>query len=179
MLITNTSQHFGVVSKLFHWSIALLIIGLICLGWYMVELTYYDRWYNDSLNVHKSLGMIVLGLAGAKLIWNWYTPSPPLASTVPAWEQAMARASHAALLAVMFVLPVTGYVISTSEGAAVGVFNWFEIPAVFVAEELLRDFAIDVHFYTSYATAALVVVHTGAALKHQFIERDGTLRRMC
>ena len=63
MLIRNSGQQFGLVAKLIHWTIALLILGLIWLGWYMVGLTYYDTWYNDSLTYHKALGMIVLALA--------------------------------------------------------------------------------------------------------------------
>lgn len=178
VLVRNTADRFGVVAKLFHWSIALLITGLIWLGWYMVDLNYYHRWYNDSLTAHKSLGVIVLAFAAAKLLWSWYSPTPALVPTLRAWERILARAMHALLVAAMFILPITGYVISTSEGDAVAIFDWFAIPAVVVVNEDIRDTVIGIHYYTSYATAVLVALHAGAAMKHQFIDGDGTLRRM-
>ena len=80
MLIKNTPSQFGLLSKLLHWLIAILILGLIWLGWYMVDLTYYDKWYNDSLHYHKSLGILALALALVKIGWHQYTPAPgPLA----------------------------------------------------------------------------------------------------
>lgn len=178
MLLRNTAEHFGVIAKVFHWSIALLMIGLIWLGWYMVDLNYYHPWHNDALSGHKSLGMIALTLALAKLFWGLYSPAPSLTQSRRAWEGAVTRASHAILTAAMLVLPVSGYVISTSAGDAVAVFDWFTVPAVFVANERVLDVAIDIHYYIAYATAILVVLHAGAAIKHQIIDGDGTLRRM-
>ena len=74
MLIRNSADRFGLVTKLLHWLIAILIIFLIWLGWYMVDLTYYDKWYNASLAWHKALGMLVLGLGIAKIGWQLYSP---------------------------------------------------------------------------------------------------------
>jgi cytochrome b561 len=73
---------------------------------------------------------------------------------------------------------VTGYAISTSAGSAVAFFDLFDIPAVLPKSEGLRDLAIELHYYLSYGTAILVAIHTLGALKHQFIDQDGTLRRI-
>ncbi len=178
MLLRNTAGRFGVVGKLFHWTLALFIVVLIWLGWFMVDLNYYHSWYNDSLTAHKSLGMVALVLAVAKIIWSGYSPAPPLVSSLRVWEKTLARAAHEFLTVAMLVLPVTGYVISTSAGDAVAIFGWFDIPALVVADERSRDFAIEVHYYAAYATLLVVILHAGAALKHEFIDRDGVLRRM-
>ena len=178
MLIKNTLSRFGLCSKLLHWLIAILILGLIWLGWYMVDLTYYDKWYNASLHYHKSLGILALALAIAKLGWYVYTPAPgPLADLQP-WEKTGARLMHYLLWGMMLLIPVSGYLISTSAGKPIQLFNWFAIPAIVDVDEELRELAIDVHFYLAYTTLFLAAGHAGAALKHHFINRDDTLKRM-
>jgi cytochrome b561 len=93
-------------------------------------------------------------------------------------ERLAATAVHMLLLAMMVLIPVTGYLISTSAGKAIEVFGWFEIPAVLDVDTGLRDLAIRLHFYCAYGTGVLALGHAAAALKHQFIDRDGILARM-
>ena len=178
MFIKNSPTRFGLVTKLLHWLLATLIIFLIWLGWYMVDLTYFDRWYNESLTWHKSLGMLVLGLAVLKIGWQAYTPLPRNPAPLKPWERAGAAAMHHTLLAVMVLLPATGYLISTSAGRGVAVFGMFEVPPMIQGSERVRDLAIQVHFYLAYGTALLLAGHAAAALKHEFVNRDGTLARM-
>lgn len=178
MPIRNSSERFGLVTKILHWLIAALIICLIWLGWYMVDLTYFDRWYNESLEWHKSLGMIVLGLALLKIGWQVYTPPPRHTGSLEPWERIGARAMRFTLLTVMVLLPVTGYLVSTSAGKGVAIFGLFEIPPFVDKSDALRDLAIKIHFYIAYGTALLLIGHVGAALKHEFVNRDGTLKRM-
>lgn len=177
-MLKNSDTRYGLVAKSLHWLIAGLIIGLIALGWYMVDLTYFDRWYNESLSLHKSLGMLVLALALLKLGWMAYSPSPGLSANLARWERAAAKATHHTLILMMILLPVTGYVISTSAGHEVSFFGLFGIPALLPRNETLRDIAIVLHFYMAYGVALLVAGHVLAALKHQFLDRDGTLMRM-
>ena len=178
MLFTNTRLHFGLFTRLLHWLIAILILGLIWLGWYMVDLTYYDKWYNASLHYHKSLGILALALAMVKLGWHVYTPAPGSLADLQPWEKTGARLMHYLLWGMMLLIPVSGYLISTSAGKPIQLFNWFAIPALVDVDEELRELAIDVHFYLAYATLFLAAGHAGAALKHHFINRDDTLKRM-
>jgi cytochrome b561 len=177
MRLRNSPDRIGLVTRLLHWIIAALIISLTWLGWYMVDLTYFDRWYNASLHWHKSLGMLVLGLALLKIAWQFYTP-PPHAAPLRDWERRAATTMHVVLLIMMVLIPVTGFLISTSAGQAVKVFDWFEVPPLIARNETVRDLAIELHFWLAYGTIVLVCGHAGAALKHQFINRDGTLVKM-
>ena len=177
-MIRNSGQQFGLVAKLIHWTIALLILGLIWLGWYMVGLTYYDTWYNDSLTYHKALGMIVLALAIFKITWLLISSTPALLPTLQQWQHWASRITHWILFLSMFLIPITGYFISTSEGAGISLFGWLEIPALFTISESSRDLAIEIHFYAAYAILAVTLLHAGTALKHQLIDKDGTLKRM-
>ena len=178
MRIRNTEHAYGLTSKLLHWSVAILIVGLIALGWYMVDLTYFDTWYNESLAYHKALGMLVLALGVLFITWRFISPPPHHQSSLKRWERITASAIHYALISMMILIPVTGYFISTSAGKSIEIFGWFEIPAVMDVDKTLRDVAIELHYYLGYGTGVLVCFHAAAALKHQFMDRDGTLARM-
>ncbi len=178
MQIRNSNVRFGFLTKLLHWSIAISIIGLIWLGWYMVDLTYYDKWYNSSLSWHKSLGMIALVLAMLKIGWQFYSPIPDTTKDLKAWERMSAHAMHKLLLVMMILIPLTGYLISTSAGKGVMIFNWFEIPSLISENKSIRDLAIELHFYLAYATGLFAIGHACAAIKHQFIDKDSILTKM-
>ena len=178
MRLRNTADRFGLVTKLLHWSTALLIIGLIALGWYMVDLTYFDRWYNTSLSLHRAFGVVVFVLGVVTLLWRAVSRSPGPQASLEPWERKLTVTMHHLLFLMVFAIPISGYLISTSAGKSVDLFGWFEIPALFPVDNQVRDIAIAIHFYIAYATAVLVCMHAGAALKHQFFDRDGTLARM-
>lgn len=174
----NTRERYGWPSKALHWSIGVLIIGLIGLGLWMVGLNYYHPWYHRSLELHKSLGMIVLALVAMKTFWRWWSPYPQLAATLTGWQRCSAAVVHGLLWAAMLLIPITGYGISTAEGQGVAVFEWFEIPAWLPKNDVLRKVVTALHEWIAYAAGLLVLMHAGAAIKHEFVDRDGTLRRM-
>jgi cytochrome b561 len=177
-VLYNTESSYGLASKLLHWLLAAGIIGLTALGAWMVDLSYLDSRYNLALSLHRSLGMAVLGLAVLFAVWKFVSPSPPLQAELRDWERHGARLTHALLLCAIFALPASGYVISTSAGAGFPFLDLFVIPAVFPQSETLRDLAIVVHAAVAYGFLPVVVVHASAALKHQFVDGHGTLKRM-
>lgn len=177
-MLKNSPNEYGVISKLLHWVTALLIFGLIGLGWWMVGLNYYHPDYHSSLSLHKSLGMIALAIATMKIAWRVVTPPPLLAATLTGLQRRLATGMHHLLWFGILITPLSGYGISTSEGAGVEVFDWFAIPAWLPRSETLRDIVTVLHAWSAYGIGAFAVVHALAALKHQFVDRDGTLRRM-
>ena len=174
----NTGSRYGLAAKLLHWSVAASILGLVWLGWYMVDLTYYDAWYNGSLAWHKALGLVAFVLGAVKIAWTVYSRPPAHAASLKRWERAAANAVHHVFYGMMVLIPLSGYFVSTSEGEGIDMWGWFKVPAVVVAGERLRDFAIEAHYWCAYGTLALTAVHAAAAMKHQLLDRDGTLRRM-
>lgn len=177
-MLRNTETRYGLVARFFHWSVAVLFIGLIGLGWYMVGLTYYDPLYHDTLEWHKALGMIVLALVVLRLAWLAVPPRPRPAPTLTPFERIASRATHDILRLAMVLIPVSGYVISTSAGDPISIFGWASIPALVTVSETWREIAIDVHYYTAYGAAALLVLHIAGALKHRFVDKDDVMGRM-
>lgn len=177
-MLRNTPERYGLVTKTLHWLIALGILGMTWLGWWMVGLSYYDSWYNRGLELHRAIGMVLLGLGFLFGVWKLRSPSPALQSELAPWEKFGARIAHAVLLLAMFAIPLTGYLISTSAGQGFSMFGLFEFPALLATSDATRDLAIAAHYYIAYGLMAVVAAHAGAALKHQFIDKHGTLKRM-
>ena len=112
------------------------------------------------------------------LAWRVYSRPPPLVSSIPSWEKVTARTTHVLLYFMMLVIPLSGYLISTSAGKYVPLFGWFDVPPIIDVDESLRDRAIAVHYYLAYGSCFLLGLHALGALKHEFISRDRTLRKM-
>ncbi|BCO30678.1 cytochrome b [Thiohalobacter sp. COW1] len=177
-MLRNTSTGYGWISILLHWLVALVIIGLFALGLWMTDLTYYDPWYREAPAIHKSVGILLFLAILLRLAWRWCNPRPvPLSNHKP-WERRLAHWTHVLLYALPLLVMVSGYLISTAEGRPVEVFDWFSVPATFSGYEQQEDIAGEIHEILAFILIGLASVHALAALKHHFIDRDRTLRRM-
>ncbi|TYC63209.1 cytochrome b [Rhodobacterales bacterium] len=184
-MLRNTHSGYGRVAIAFHWTMALLILFMLALGLYMTSLPPTDQTTFELYQLHKSFGFVVLGLAACRLLWRLLNPSPSLPSRMPAFEKLAAHLGHVGLYALIFALPITGwFMVSASPwGIPTILFNTWPIPhlpvpaALGSAEEAEGFFKL-LHEYGAYLLIALLVVHVAAALKHHFIQRDETLKRM-
>lgn len=175
-MLKNTQNGYGLISILMHWLMALMVFFLFGLGLYMVELTYYDAWYKGSLDLHKSLGITLLFLWLARVIWRWFSIRPKGVGT--SLEQQIAHWAHLMLYGLMLAIMVSGYLISTADGRAIEVFGLFSIPALPVSMDQQESVLGDIHQWLAYGLMLLVGGHALAAVKHQFIDKDNTLERM-
>lgn len=174
--LRNGQQHFGWLAIALHWSSALLIISLLILGLWMVTLTYYSQWYYPAPNLHKSLGIIFAVLLILRMTWRWISTQPH--SHGEEWEKRLAHFSHIFIYLLLLSIVISGYLIVTAADVGISVFNLFDIPALNLPINRQADIAGWWHRWMSYLLIALITLHIGAAVKHQFINRDGTLSRM-
>lgn len=174
----NDEQRWGIASVAIHWLSALAIFGLFALGLWMVDLTYYDNWYREAPDIHRSVGVLLFIVTLARLLWRWRHPQPRELSTHSRLEKQLAAVTHVLLYALMFSIMISGYLISTADGRAVDVFGVFKVPATLHGIEHQEDIAGNVHLWLAISLITLVVVHAAGALKHHFIDKDATLKRM-
>lgn len=177
-MLRDSKRNFGWVSITLHWVTALAVLGLVPLGLYMTTLTYYDPLYHRLPFIHRSIGVLVLVAVVARLLWRLANPHPQALATHAVWEQRLAAITHAAMYVLLFAVTASGYLMSTADGHAVSVFGWFELPATITTIPGQEDVAGDVHFVLALVLVALVALHVAGALKHHFVDRDATLRRM-
>ena len=162
-------------ARALHWIMALLVIVNLGLGLFHDALP--DDW--KVIPVHKSIGMTVLALALVRLGWRLTHRPPPLPADMPQWERAAATASHVSLYTAMLFLPLTGWIMSSASPRPVSWSFLFDFPKFAVEKGAPLQSAADVgHAVLGYATAALALIHIGAALRHHFVLRDAILRRM-
>jgi len=176
MQLRNKPYDFGLVSMLLHWLMAILIIGLFFLGKYIVDLDYYNPWYIKAPELHLGLGVIVALLLAIRMGWRLSNPLPQI--TGKPWEKYAALWVHRAFYIMIAGIVISGYFTTTAEGTGLSVFSWFDIPASFYGHPNQEDIAGMVHEWLANLMIALVVIHSLAALKHHFINRDSTLCRM-
>ncbi|PHM30129.1 cytochrome b [Xenorhabdus innexi] len=178
MLLQNTSKQFGHVSVLIHWLIALAVYGMFILGLWMVTLSYYDSWYHRAPELHKSIGFLIFIVMIIRVIWRFISPPPKPLSSYSQLTRISAKLAHFTLFIALFGILFSGYFISTADGQSISVFGWFEIPATLVKQGVQADTAGIIHLYLAWLLVILSLLHGLAALKHHFIDRDSTLKRM-
>lgn len=174
----NTEQAYGRLAKTLHWLSALTVLGLFALGYWMVDLTYYSPWYKTAPHWHKSIGLILLFITTFRLTWRFYNPPPKQLSSLSVREKKTSAVAHIAIYALLFMVMSSGYLISTADDRAIEVFNWFSVPAFGELFANQADIAGLAHKYIVYGLMILSVLHSAAALKHHFIDKDATLKRM-
>ncbi|WP_343560959.1 cytochrome b [Kiloniella sp. b19] len=177
MSLKNTATRYGSVARALHWSMALLIITLIAMGFWMgtlseiSEIIYY-------VNLHKSLGIIALFLGILRIVWRFVSPPPPLPADQPAHEKLAAHTAHLALYLMFIVQPAVGIVHSWATGYPIVFFNISPLPALMAPDKGLAEILGATHFYVGWALVFVIAAHAAAALKHHFIDKDDVLLRM-
>ena len=174
----NNTHQWGVISLLLHWLSALVLFAMFALGLWMTDLNYYHSWYHDAPALHKGVGVLLLIVTLFRLLWRLLDGRPvELPEHLP-WERIVAKYVHIFLYFLLFVVMISGYLISTADGRPLSVFGWFSLPATLHGIKAQEDLAGTVHLLLAIAFIALALLHAVAALKHHFIDRDRTLRRM-
>lgn len=167
---------YSAVAMALHWLLAVLIVGNVALGVYMADLSF-SMTRLKLYNGHKWAGAVILLLSAARLVWR-LTHRPPAAPAMPVWQQRAAHATHWLLYALFFAVPLAGWAYSSASGFPLVVFGVLPLPDWVPVDRELADVLKRVHKFAAFGLCALVGLHVAAALKHQWLDRDGLLLRM-
>lgn len=162
----------------FHWIIALLIFATFGLGWFMTDIPGFTMAKLKYFSWHKWLGVTIFLLAVLRLLWRFFHMPPALANTIPKWQQLAAHVVHWSLYILIFIIPLSGYFYSLAAGVPVVYLGWVPLPVLIQPNAELAEGLKQLHMLLNYSLVFLLLAHVGAALKHQLIDRDGTLARM-
>ena len=178
MLFRNTNTTYGILSVALHWILAVTVVALFVMGLWMVELNYYDPWYKRAPSLHKSVGMLLFMLGLFSLCWRLANPRPKPAPATKPFERKLANVAHLSLYVLVFAVSLSGYLISTADGRPVEIFELFSIPAFVSGIANQEDIAGEAHLTLAVVLVVVAALHALAALKHHFIDKDRTLKRM-
>lgn len=177
MTIRNTRNRWGAVSQLLHWLIVVLVALQAGLGLTGIMLPLGVEKL-AVLATHKSIGITILALAVPRLLWRWINPTPPLPSNLKPYERFLAHFTHKGLYVLLFAMPLTGWIMSCARGFPVSWFNLFPLPDLVPKSTALYDAMVVTHATLASSLAVIVALHIAGALKHHFVLKDDTLRRM-
>ncbi len=170
-----------------HWLVSFGIFVNFLIVWTVDSLPKTAE--RPMINLHKSIGLTVLGLAIMRLLWRYAHPPPPMPTDYKPWERLLAHGAHYSLYALIFLMPITGWIHDSAwKGAAenplnlFGVIPWFRIGFIAnqdpATKEQIHSVFSQIHGALGWVLLALVALHIAGALKHQFVDRQRELQRM-
>jgi cytochrome b561 len=183
----TVSQRYTGPAIVLHWTVSVLIFINIALALSVDSLP--DAWQRPDINLHKSIGITVLGLAIMRLLWRVSHRPPALPPDYAPWEKTAAHAAHWILYGLIFLMPISGWLHDSAFKDAAqhplvlfGVIPWFRIGLVQnqdpATKEFLHGLFGQIHTSLAYVIYAMVGVHIAGALKHQFLDKQPELQRM-
>jgi cytochrome b561 len=168
--------HYTRTAVALHWTIAGLILAALFVGWTMTDMQISPLRLK-VYNYHKWIGVTILTLALIRLVWRLTHAAPELLP-MPRWQRLVAKGGHALLYVLMLAVPLAGWIYSNAAGYRVVYLGKVPLPNLVERSKALADAWVQVHHALAMILAVLIGLHVLAALHHQFIVRDGTLRRM-
>ena len=177
-----TSPRYSAVAIILHWAIAILILGQIAGGLYMHKLPNVSPIKFDLYQLHKSFGLSILALTFARIGWRLTHRPPALPAIMPGWQKLAARGAHVGFYVLLLVTPLAGWAMVSASPLDIPT-KWFGMISVphlpffegvsdrAAVEEILKE----AHEYLAFGMLYLLALHVGAALKHQFFNRDDVL----
>ncbi|NJR72450.1 MAG: cytochrome b [Gammaproteobacteria bacterium] len=172
----SVNNRYSTTAIIFHWLMAILIFVALAMGLYMVDL----RISPDKLKLyawHKWIGVTVFVLAAFRLWWRLYQPPPP-PPAMPHWQLVAANVTHYFFYALFFLIPISGWLFSSAKGFQTVYLGIIPLPDLIDKNDEIAPIIKSVHMYAGYLLGGLLALHTAAALKHQFMDKDGLMQRM-
>jgi cytochrome b561 len=168
---------YTATAKSLHWLILALLVVQFTVAWTMPHIGRNTR-PDTLINLHFSIGVVILAVAIVRLSWRLTHPEPPPQAGVPPWQVLSARIVHWLLYLLLLVVPILGWINASWRGFPVALFG-LELPKLIATRAPGWAWTGDVHaLLANYAMLILVGLHVAAALYHWLIKRDRVLQRM-
>jgi len=178
MQVRNTTQRWGAVSKLLHWSVVALVIAQFVLA-NLADGLPLGMAKLGMLARHKSVGITILALALLRLLWRAaQSAAPALPARLPRTQRWLAQGTHGLLYGLLLAMPLSGWLMSSAKNYPVSWFGLLQLPDLVAPGEALYAAMHEAHEIMAVVLAVTALLHLLGALKHHFIDRDDVLRRM-
>jgi cytochrome b561 len=177
MSLKNTAERWGGISQLLHWTVVALILVMAYLGLTMGDLPNGPGKIR-TYALHKSIGLTILALIALRLLWRLHAGTPQPVPGTPHWQERIASLTHWAMYALLFAMPLSGWVLNSAAGFPLQWFGLINLPGIVEKSLELHELAGDAHEIMFWLLALLVTAHAGAAFYHHLFQGDATLARM-
>jgi cytochrome b561 len=170
-----TPRQFAGFSRLLHWTMAAMILTMLCIGVAMVASLAN---YHVLVSIHRPLGIAILILVVIRFVNRLLNPPPPFPATMPRLERLVATASEYLMYSLMFILPLVGWGMLSAARYPIVLFGSLHLPFILPHNALLYAVLRQAHTILAYLFFFTFLAHFGAILFHTLIVRDGILKRM-
>ena len=160
-----------------HWLMAVLVFVTFPVGLVMHEMALSPNKLR-LMSYHKWLGVTVFILIALRMAWRASHQPAPMDASIPKWQQMAAHGVHVLLYLLLFAIPLSGWLMSSAKGFQTVYLGILPLPDLLTKDKALGDALGVLHQVLNITMLLLVISHVAAALKHQFVDRDGTLARM-
>ena len=175
-MMKNNRYAYGSISKGFHWTMSAIIVSLLVAGFIMINLNNSPtKW--QIYDIHKSFGLLILLLIPLRTLWRLVNTTPNL-DMMSSSERRASKTGQALLYAMMFTMPISGWVMSTAAGYTPKFFSLFTVAAPVAENKQTAEMAGNIHFYTAFCLVTILIMHIGGALKCHLIDKNKVLTRM-
>jgi cytochrome b561 len=176
-MLRNTKDQFGAMTKTFHWVTALIVIGLVAVGFYMGDMPIGAAKIK-TYNLHKSFGITVLMMTLCRILWNNIDKRPVLDDKIQFWEKPLLTPMHTLFYVLLIAMPLSGWLMSSTGGGPVAFFGLFTLPDLMAPDKAVSKIFRQAHEIIGITLAVMAGLHVAEAVKHHFIDKDPFLRRM-
>ncbi len=172
----NDATRFGLVSRVIHWAMAGLIIGLLILGTKLTTIQpgLANLWL---YGLHKTMGLTAFALVLVRLIWHRISPPPAPIGPPHAWKTRLATGVHHLTYALLVLIPLAGWAYASATGLDILFADRWVIPPIAPVSEAWENAALLAHSVLTKLLMAVLVLHVAGALRRG-VQGDGTLSRM-
>lgn len=173
---SQSAGRYDAVAMSFHWGMALIILGLWAMG-HVIGALPRGPERSELIGLHTTLGGLIFVLTLARLVWRRLRRPPRALPSATPFERMGSALVHAVLYGLMLALPLVGVLMAESGGHAVTLFG-FHVPLLVEPDAALHELFAFEHQMLGWLLAVALLAHVGAALRHHFLRKDDTLRRM-
>ena len=175
--VLSSPARYARTAVVLHWIVALLIVALIGIGWYMVGIPKKTPDRAFFFNLHKSLGIVTAIFIVMLIVWRVRHAAPPFLAAMPKWERMAAKLNHVLFYGLMILATLTGYLTSSFSAFGPKLFG-IALPQWGWDDAAVRGNFAAVHRVSALIFAVLIAIHIAAALKHLLVDKDGVFQRM-
>lgn len=181
--MNNKAQsRYSTIAIILHWAIFALLAITVAIGWRMEDLDKAARL--QAMQFHKSFGLTILLLSFFRLAWRHISPPPAPPASMSKRDLTIMKLTHIAFYGLMIGIPLLGWLLISTSSYKFPTMVWglFEWPRLPLADQSfskpLHEVSEFFHSKLVWLGIILMVLHAAAAIKHQFIDKDGVLARM-
>lgn len=174
-MFNNNAENYGSFSKLLHWLMAVLIVVLLAVGFYIAGFDKENLSPSQiqMIGMHKAFGALTLMLLVIRIVWLRISPAPVLPAVFTAKEKRVVSSVKGVLYLLMFLMPLSGYVMSSAANRPTSFFGLFDLPMLIAENKAITGAAHEAHEILAFVTIAFILLHVAGVMKHRLKDRNG------